>query len=71
MAAHLNCLVGAFITSDGRIVGRPFPVGQATSRRVPEGAVALSFGINDDNFADNSGKLTATVTLPRPQVTVE
>lgn len=68
---HLNELVGCFIDADGSVVGEPFAIGSAREVTVPEGASALSLGINDDNYSDNTGGLEVTIHVPEPRVIVE
>ena len=71
---YLAALVGAFTDASGVIVGNPFWSGNGpTSVLVPDGAVQLQLGINDDLFLDNKGKLlvsvsdvAAPVPLPAP-----
>ena len=60
--AYLNALVGTFTDRTGAIVGKPFKIGTSASPIVPVGATRLQLGINDDNFHDNSGALTVTVS---------
>jgi hypothetical protein len=67
----VNQLVGAFIDSDGVVVGQPFAIGTEAEVRAPDDAVALSLGINDDRFSDNSGVLTVDITVTEGKVTVE
>lgn len=69
--SYLNGIVAAFVDADGRIVGKPFPVGKEAERLVPDGAIALVMGLDDDNFSDNSGTLTVTLRMPQPKVSVE
>jgi hypothetical protein len=66
---RLNALMGAFVDADGTVVGKPFVIGRAAAVKVPEGAVALSMGINDDIFSDNSGEITVTISYLVPTVT--
>lgn len=68
---HLNQLVGCFVNADGVIVGQPFAIGSNAVVEIPEGASALSLGINDDKFSDNDGALTVTISMADPKVTVE
>lgn len=70
-AIHLNELVGAFVDADGKVVGKPFPIGSEAKIVVPDGASALSMGVNDDNYSDNTGSLVVTVQISEPKVTVE
>ena len=69
--AHLNALIGAFVSADGKVIGAPFLVGSASEREVPEGAQAIAFGINDDVFAENEGELLVEVHIPEASVVVE
>lgn len=64
-------LVGAFVDADGVVVGRPFGIGKKAEVEVPEGAAAISLGVNDDAFADNFGSYDVTVHIPQPSVIVE
>jgi hypothetical protein len=68
---HLNELVGAFVNADGKVVGAPFPIGSSGTVRAPDDALAVALGINDDNYADNSGALSVDITVTEGQVTVE
>lgn len=61
---HLNELVAVFADSHGKMVKSPFPIGTEMTITVPEGAELLQFGINDDIYADNSGEIVVTVSLP-------
>lgn len=68
---YLNELVGAFVDADGAVVSKPFAIGESTEVIVPEGAVSLSMGINDDNLNDNSGKIAVVIQYNAASVTVE
>lgn len=68
---HLNELVGCFVDADGACIGKPFAIGAKAALVVPSGASGLSMGINDDRFADNTGELIVTISIPEPKVTVE
>lgn len=68
---YMNQLVGAFVSADGVIVGEPFGIGRGTEVVMPEGAAAISLGINDDQYFDNNGILTVRIVIPEPKVTVE
>lgn len=68
---HLNALMGAFIDADGRVVGKPFVIGSGTSRQVPEGAQAISMGLNDEIYSDNAGQIVVQVHIPEANVTLE
>lgn len=68
---HLNQLVGCFVNADGEVIGKPFPIGRGAQVQIPEKASALSLGINDDRFGDNTGALTVTISVPEPKVSVE
>ena len=57
----LNELIGVFVDGDGHLVGAPFPVGTEYKGLVPQGAVALQFGLNDDVLNDNSGEIVVTI----------
>ncbi|WP_211211208.1 family 43 glycosylhydrolase [Asticcacaulis biprosthecium] len=59
--AFLNQLIGVFVDTRGRIVGKPFPVGTDWKGLVPKGAVKLQFGINDDVLNDNSGEISVVI----------
>ncbi|WP_232037093.1 family 43 glycosylhydrolase [Asticcacaulis excentricus] len=61
---HLNELMGVFVDAGGKVVGRPFAVGKAWKGRVPDGARALQFGINDDVLADNEGAFDVVIEVP-------
>ncbi|ESQ91359.1 hypothetical protein ABAC460_07265 [Asticcacaulis sp. AC460] len=67
----LNQLVGAFVDADGVIIGEPFAIGKQATLDVPKTAVALSMGLNDDIFSDNSGELIVTISYKTPTVTAE
>ena len=63
----LNELLGAFIDSGGRIVSRPFTVGNGPLELVaPFGASFISLGVNDENYFDNTGSIRVAVSLPEP-----
>ncbi|EGF91723.1 hypothetical protein ABI_01530 [Asticcacaulis biprosthecium C19] len=68
---RLNQLVGAFVDADGVIIGEPFAIGAQATLDVPKTAVALSMGLNDDIFSDNSGELIVTISYRTPTVTAE
>lgn len=70
-ALGMGGLVGAFVDADGKVVGTPFAVGEAAEIEVPDNAVAISLGINDDKFSDNDGTFTVSVSVPEATVTVE
>ena len=55
-------LVGAFTDATGTIVGVPFKVGDGRALTVPAGASQLQLGVSDEEFADNAGGWTVTVT---------
>jgi hypothetical protein len=60
---YLMALVGTFADSSGAIVGSPFLVGDGSKTlTIPTGAARLQLGVNDDDFADNSGKLQVAVS---------
>ena len=63
---HLNELVAVFTDAKGRIVKSPFPIGSEMTITVPEGAVAIQFGLNDDIYADNTGEIDVVVSTPEP-----
>ncbi|QVM83894.1 hypothetical protein [Novosphingobium decolorationis] len=69
--AHLNALIGAFVSADGKVIGAPFLIGRETARQVPEGAQAITFGINDDVFHENEGELLVEVHVPEARVILE
>ena len=52
---YLTELVGVFADSSGRIVGSPFPIGDAATVTIPAGATQLQLGVNDDVYFDNAG----------------
>ena len=61
-AIYLSALVGAFADASGAVLGAPFAVRDGPlSVTAPAGATQLLLGINDDNFADNSGSLSIRV----------
>lgn len=68
---YVNQLIGAFVDADGVVVGTPFAIGSGAEARVPEGAFAVTLGINDDRLAENSGSLRVVVTTFGGTVTVE
>lgn len=68
---YVNQLMGAFVDADGVVVGAPFAIGSAAEARVPEGAFAVTLGINDDRLAENAGSLRVVVTTLGGTVTVE
>ncbi|GGB15536.1 hypothetical protein GCM10011380_01210 [Sphingomonas metalli] len=68
---YLMQLVGAFLSGDGKIVSEPFPIGSGTTVSVPAGASAISLGINDSTYFDNSGVVTVDIHIPEATVTVE
>lgn len=68
---RLNALMGAFVTADGTVIGRPFLIGRECKALVPDGAAALSLGVNDDRFSDNGGEYKVQVTIAEARVTVE
>ena len=56
-------LVAAFTDATGQLIGVPFAPGDGPVLvPVPAGAVLLQLGLNDDEYADNSGSLTMAVT---------
>lgn len=59
---QLNELIGAFVDATGRLVAEPFPIGAGYNGIVPDRAVSLVFGINDDIYSDNTGEIDVTVT---------
>ncbi len=63
---HLNELVAVFTDGKGKIVKSPFPVGTGMTITVPQDAVSIQFGINDDIYADNTGEIDVVVTTPDP-----
>ena len=59
----LAALVGTFTDSTGTIVGSPQALGDGpTTLPIPAGATQFQLGINDDNYADNSGSFSVQVT---------
>jgi hypothetical protein len=56
-----STLGGALIGRVGN--GQPFGIGDQASVPMP-GSGELFLGVNDDEFADNSGEYTVTVTVP-------
>lgn len=69
--AHLNELVGAFVDADGKVVGKPFLIGHAAEVTVPDGALAIGMGINDDIFGENAGGLDVVIHARTGEVIVE
>ncbi len=61
---RLNELVAVFTDAGGRVVKSPFPIGKHMVITVPQGAVHIQFGINDDVFADNTGEIDVTIVTP-------
>ena len=56
-------LVGVFTDSSGVIVGNPFVVGDGpTTKLAPAGASFLDLGVNDNEYHDNTGSLSVSVT---------
>ncbi len=58
---HLNALIACFIDAEGKLVARPFAVGEQFAVNMPANAVAIAFGINDDIYAENEGALQVRV----------
>lgn len=56
-------LCGAFTDADGNVI-QPLSIGAGGTFTVPTGAVQLQLGIDDDQFANNSGYFMASVTPP-------
>jgi hypothetical protein len=54
-------LCGAFTDGQGHVV-LPIAIGDSRTYLVPQGAVALQLGINDDKFGDNVGAFNVQVT---------
>ncbi|MES2059143.1 MAG: hypothetical protein V4564_24590 [Pseudomonadota bacterium] len=67
----LNQLIGTFIDADGRIIGKPFAIGESAEVEIPVGALAIALGINDDIFSDNSGVLDVVVSYAEGSVSVD
>lgn len=61
-------LCGAFTDSQGNVI-EPVAFGTYAAFVVPTGATQLQLGVNDTNFADNTGSFIVTVGYP-PSVTV-
>jgi hypothetical protein len=59
--AHLNELIGAFVDAKGQLAAPPFVVGREWKGKVPNGAVSVQFGINDDVLKDNEGQLSVEI----------
>ncbi|MGB0661183.1 MAG: hypothetical protein ACPGNV_13535 [Mangrovicoccus sp.] len=55
-------LVGAFTEANGVVMGAPFAIDPSVHHVVPAGAYFLQIGFNDDQFADNTGYATVTVS---------
>jgi uncharacterized protein YecT (DUF1311 family) len=61
---QVGSLVGAFTDASGQLVGKPFEIGDGpTVAVVPPGAAQLQLGIDDDDFADNSGSFSVSVSV--------
>ena len=60
--AYIGCLIGAFTDGTGTIVGVPFYVGNGRTVTAPAGANQLQLGTNDDDFSDDAGSWTVSVT---------
>jgi len=61
---QVGSLVGAFTDQAGKIVGAPFEIGDGPADEVvPPGAAQLQLGIDDDDFADNSGSFSVSVAV--------
>jgi hypothetical protein len=54
-------LVGVFTDQSGAIVGKPVVVGNSADLTIPDGASALSLGVNDSGYFNNIGSLQVTV----------
>jgi hypothetical protein len=63
---HLNELAAVFTDAKGKIVKSPFPIGSQMTITVPEGAVFIQFGLNDDIYADNTGEIDVVISTPDP-----
>lgn len=61
-SANLNALIGAFVDGSGLVLSFFAPGNGPYTVTAPAGAVALLLGVNDDNFIDNSGSLSISVT---------
>lgn len=59
-----HALMAVFVDADGKLVGRPFAVGQGVRLAIPDGATSLSLGFNDVEFSGNGGAMTVTVVVP-------
>jgi hypothetical protein len=60
----VGSLVGAFTNQVGQIVGKPFEIGDGPIEEVvPPGAAQLQLGIDDDDFADNSGSFSVSISV--------
>lgn len=70
-AIAIMALMGSFFNADGTIAGRPFAVSSFTEVIVPEGAVGMQFGFNDEMWRDNRGIMSVKIDIPVGSVTVE
>ena len=70
---YLVELIGTFATTNGSIVGTPFPVGNLKTVTIPAGATQLQLGVNDNKYADNLGSWSIQITgtaIPEPSTIV-
>ena len=60
-------LVGTFTDAAGAIVGDPCVIGDSCSLSIPIGAMQFQLGFNDDNYPDNGGSVSISVSeVPEP-----
>lgn len=59
-----HALIAAFVDGEGRLMGRPFAVGQGVRVTIPDQAAGLALGFNDASFAGNDGALPVIVSMP-------
>ena len=59
-----HALIAAFVDVEGRLMGRPFAVGQGVRVTIPDQAAALTLGFNDVSFTANEGTLAVVVSMP-------
>lgn len=59
-----HALIAAFVDLEGRLMGRPFAVGQGVRVTIPDQAAALALGFNDVRFTGNEGTLPVVVSMP-------
>jgi Domain of unknown function (DUF1833) len=60
--------VGAWLDAGGNLCAPPFLIGNGTLVYVPQNAVSLGFGINDNAYADNTGTWSIAINGGTPVV---